>query len=149
MEISKELYKKIRNWVYASDDFNLINEVWTKLLNDKKINLERIMVEKESDCLDEDKLFANTIDETLAYINSLKKKGWTSIEERWSGYENNYFVACKAVLEDDNDYAERIGRKILNEEVRKEVLRREENERKKKEVKRLKDKIKEIEKSIK
>ena len=149
MEISKELYKKIRNWVYASDDFNLINEVWTKLLNDKKINLERIMVEKESDCLDEDKLFANTIDETLSYINSLKKDGWTSIEQKWCGYEDNYFVACKTVLEDDDDYAERVGRVILNEEVKKEALRREENERKKKEVKRLKDKIKEIEKSIK
>lgn len=149
MEISKELYKKIRNWVYASDDFNLINEVWTKLLNNKKINLERIMVEKESDCLDEEKLFANTIDETLAYINSLKKEGWTSIKERWSGYENNYFVACKTVLENNDDYAERVGREILNKEVEKEVLRREENERKKKEVKRLKDKINEIEKSIK
>lgn len=149
MEISKELYKKIRNWVYASDDFNLINEVWTKLLNNKKINLERIMVEKESDCLDEDKLFANTIDETLAYINSLKKDGWTSIEQKWCGYEDNYFVARKTVLEDDDDYAERVGRVILNEEVKKEVLRREGNERKKKEVKRLKDKIKEIEKSIK
>ena len=142
--MEKNLEKAIKDWVYASDDSKLIDEVWAKCLNDKKINLDRIMIEKESDCLDEDKLFADTIDETLAYINSLKKEGWTSIEQKWSGYEDNYFVACKTVLEDDDDYAKRIGRDILNEKVRIEVSRREEVDAKRKKIEALEDEIKKL-----
>ena len=142
--MDKKLERAIKDWVYESDDSNLIHNVWLRCLNDKNINLDRIMVEKESDCLDKDKLFANTIDETLAYINSLKSKGWTSIQEKWSGYEDNYFVACKTVLEDDDDYAKRIGREILNEEVKKEVRRREQDKAKQKKIAELEKELKKL-----
>jgi hypothetical protein len=76
--MDKKLEKQIKSWAYSSSDSNLIDRVWNEYA--KKHSLEKTIVRHESGCLDEDKLFANTIDETLAYIKSLKDKGWTCIE---------------------------------------------------------------------
>lgn len=58
--------------------------------------------------IDYGKLFAANIDDSIEYLKELKEAGWTSIDEEWSGYETNYFVACKYIKEPENVYKSRI-----------------------------------------
>lgn len=58
--------------------------------------------------IDDDKLFAANIDDSIKYLKELKEAGWTRIEEEWSGYETNYFVACKYIKEPEDAYKSRI-----------------------------------------
>lgn len=58
--------------------------------------------------IDYGKLFAANIDDSIEYLKELKEAGWTSIDEEWSGYETNYFVACKYINEPDDAYKSRI-----------------------------------------
>lgn len=64
---------------------------------------------KDEAGIDDDRLFArNGIDDSIKYLNELKEAGWTHIEERWTGYETNFFVAYKYVNEPDYIYKSRI-----------------------------------------
>lgn len=92
--------------------------------------------------IDYDKLFAANIDDSIKYLKELKEAGWTRIDEEWSGYEHNYFVACKYVKEPKDAYKERLEnlikgyipgileeeRKIREKEKMIEKLRKELNE---------------------
>lgn len=62
---------------------------------------------EHSEYIDEKNLFCE-IDEIIAFLTSLKKTGYTSIYQRWSGYEDNYFVAVKISDETDDEYHERL-----------------------------------------
>lgn len=69
---------------------------------------EPILNYREEITIDSDKLFAANIDDSIKYLKELKEAGWTRIEEEWSGYETNYFVACKYIKEPEDAYKSRI-----------------------------------------
>ena len=58
--------------------------------------------------IDYDKLFAANIDDSIKYLKELKEAGWIRIEEERSGYETNYFIACKYIKESEDAYKSRI-----------------------------------------
>ena len=58
--------------------------------------------------IDDDKLFTANINDSIKYRKELKEAGWARIDEEWSGYKTNYFVACKYVEEPDDAYKPRI-----------------------------------------
>lgn len=98
---------------------------------------------KDNLVINSDKLFAPTIDKSIKYLQELKNEGYTQIEEKWSGYEDNYFVASRYIMESKNDYKYRISKLIIEyvvsiqrqeEEINK---KRTELEAKKKELERL------------
>lgn len=144
-KIDEKLEKEIKDRVIASDDFDLIDRVWKKY---KETNaIEKETVEHQSSHLDKDKLFADSIDETIAYLQSLKKEGYQYIDEGWSGYEDNYFIAVKEELETDDEFVRRIGTD-LNLEVRSEKVRQMEIRRMQEEIARKKKEIQELERQI-
>ena len=69
---------------------------------------EPILNYREEITIDSDKLFSVNIDDSINYLLELKKDGWTGIDEKWSGYEDNYFVACKYIKEPEDAYKERL-----------------------------------------
>lgn len=80
--------------------------------------------------IEEDNIFCE-IDETIDFLTTLKKKGYTSIDQRWSGYEDNYFVAVKFSDETDSEYHKRLADTIthyiegyLKEDDEKELRKR-------------------------
>lgn len=107
---------------------------------------EPIFNYREEITIDSDKLFSKNIDDTIDYLLELKKDGWTGIDEEWSGYEDNYFVACKYIKEPDDAYKDRI-EKLIRDcipgilEDEKEIKEKEEMiEKLKKELNELKNK---------
>ena len=70
-----------------------------------EIPSEKMKIADDMD-IDTDKLFDVTIDEAIKYLQSLPKDA--ILEERWSGYEDNYFVASKYVEEGDESMSSRI-----------------------------------------
>ena len=91
--------------------------------------------------LDEDKLFGQTPSFISKYLSEYEQKfGEGTVEQRWSGYEDNYFVYQYKGVEDDNVIEGR-----LYEHVSKEV----DKYLKEKEKKLAKEKrIKELEKEL-
>lgn len=96
--------------------------------------------------IDNEKLFSKNIDDSIEYLKELKSLGWTRIKEEWSGYETNYFVACKYIKEPEDAYKYRLEnlikdyipgvlfdeRKIKEKEEMIEKLKKELNELKSK-----------------
>lgn len=74
---------------------------------------ERDAKYKDSICIDSDKLFALTIDESIKYLQEIKSKGYTQIEEKWCGYDDNYFVASRYTIEPEEKYEHRISSLII------------------------------------
>lgn len=97
--------------------------------------------EYKTEYLDEDKLFGQTPSFISKYLSEFEQKfGKGTVEQRWSGYEDNYFVYQYKGVEDEDVIEER-----LCEHVRKEV----EKYLKEKEKKLAKEKrIKELEKEL-
>ena len=100
---------------------------------------------REEITIDSDKLFSK-IDDSINYLLELKKDGWVGIDEAWSGYEDNYFVACKYIKEPDDVYKDRIEKLIKGYipgilEKEKKIKEKEEMiEKLKKELNELKSK---------
>lgn len=96
--------------------------------------------------IDDEKLFAKNIDDSIKYLKELKAAGWTRIVEEWPGCELNYFAACKYIKEPDDVYKSRLEnlvkdyipgvlfdeRKIMEKEKMIEKLKKELNELKSK-----------------
>ena len=107
---------------------------------------EPILNYREEITIDSDKLFAANIDDSINYLLELKKDGWVGIDEAWSGYETNYFVACKYIKEPEDAYKERIENLIkeyipnILEEEKKIKEKEEMIEKLKKELNELKNK---------
>ncbi len=107
---------------------------------------EPILNYREEITIDSDKLFAANIDDSINYLLELKKDGWVGIDEAWSGYEDNYFVACKYIKEPDVVYKDRIEKLIkgyipgILEEEKKIKKKEKMIEKLKKELNELKNK---------
>ena len=110
-------------------------------INDKSL-LEREIVNHPLE-IEEEKMFEVDIDESIKYLTTLKEMGYTSISQRWSGYESNYFEANQFGQETDDEYISRLY-EIITKEI--DGLKEEEEKARKdqKEIKRLEKRIREL-----
>ena len=149
MSYGKELEEKIkkliiRDWI-AEDDVCFFDEAVMRIKKHNDYVLERLMV-NHSKYISKDDLFTS-IGKMIKLLTSLKKDGYESISEEWSGYEDNYFVADKYEYETDDEYASRLSQ-IINNEI--DLIKDEQDEREKKllEIKMLETKLNSLKKNI-
>lgn len=113
----EEIKKQVFDWYSEEDKY--FDESFETVMN--TTHVKRKLVQRTFE-IERDKLFG-VIDNVVPFLMSLKEKGYVSIEERWSGYENNYFVAVKNGIENDEEYCERLA-KMVNT-VSKQIEERE------------------------
>ena len=126
--------ERVKNYYWGEDEF--FDESFNSCI--KTTSAKREMVEHTCD-VEKDDLFGN-IDSVIEYLKSLKLQGYVEIDERWSGYEDNYFVGVKNEEETDDEYYSRLG-KIVSKysmDIRK---RKEEEARKNKRIKELEEEL--------
>lgn len=90
--------------------------------------------------IEEKKLFDVDIDVLIKYLTNLKEMGYTSISQRWSGYEDNYFEADKFGQETDDEYISRLY-DIIIEEIYALKEKEEEARKDQEEIKRLEKRL--------
>ena len=143
IDLNSKIAKKIKcNICFHNDEYpNLGKKCYESFMQSNAKEQERKIVEH---CLgiDKDDLFDN-IDTTILFLKELKEKGFTRIEERWSGYEDNYLVAIKMEQEDDDEYSDRIALTI-QEIICKEEIKVDNERKKQKQIKELEKKIQEL-----
>ncbi len=101
----------------------------------------------EHTCEVEKDVLFDGIDKAIDCLKKLKEEGYTRIEERWYGYEDNYIVAIKTELETDEEYYPRIASLVSG--ASKTIERREAQRRTaKKRINELEDEIRRIKKNI-
>lgn len=112
----------------------------------KKNAADKRQIVEHADDVEKERLF-NNIDDVIAYLQSLKSQGYTNLDERWSGYEDNYIVACKNEIETNEDFFKRICKEAhtlaetySNEESKKKKIQAE-IKKKQKEIEELKKKL--------
>jgi len=92
-----------------SEDGKYFEEAFNQMMKTAQTN--RMIVTHEQE-IGPDNLFGN-IDKVISFLELLKREGYTEIEEKWCGYEDNYFVASKQEEETDGEYYLRLA-KITN-----------------------------------
>lgn len=110
-------------------------------IHDKSL-FERVIVNHPLE-IEEEELFNDDIKKTIKFITDLKEKGYTSITQYWSGYEDNYFRADKYELETDDEYVTRLYH-IVKEEIDGLKEKEEEARKYQEEIKRLEKRIREL-----
>ena len=113
----------------------------------RKIDTNRRKVVHEFE-LEKNYLVNDTIDNIIEYLKDLKEKGYDSIGEEWSGYEDNYFVAYKHDDEEtDEEYYKRLAHEADNlyDDIKNNLKKKEE---KINELNKLKGQIKNIENEL-
>lgn len=94
--------------------------------------MSKKLVTRELD-VDTNRLFGDSLGDTVAYLNEVKAQHpdkLLSLEEKWHGYEDNYFVFSYEELETDQEVADRMELKRREAE---EARRREDEERSRRE----------------
>lgn len=92
--------------------------------------------------VNEDKLFDVPIEDAINYLKTLNGKH--ILEQRWSGYEDNYFVAVYDDAENDDEYVYRISR-LASKELDKINKEAEEKRQKEAKIAQLKKELRELE----
>lgn len=112
----------------------------------KKNEADKRKIAEHTEDVEKEKLF-NNIDDAIAYLQTLKSQGYTNLEERWSGYEDNYIVAWKNEIETNEEFFKRICKEARtlantysNEESKKKQIQAE-IKKKQKEIEELKKKL--------
>lgn len=100
------LKKAVKEHYYEEDKF--FNKAYNAII--KTEDAKRQIVE-HAYAIEEQDLCCN-IDKAIKFLQSLKAQGYTEIEQRWLGYEDNYFVAIKKEEETDDEYYIRLGRLV-------------------------------------
>lgn len=134
----------IKEWL-SKEDAPFLDEAISRVEKRRDGDLSKHTVNHYK-WLDKRELFTS-IDEMIKLLASLKKEGYESISEGWSGYEDNYFVADKYELETDREYASRVF-SVVSVEIDSIKDELEEKDRKKKEIKRLEDEIRKLKKGM-
>lgn len=135
--MEKTLKENVRDYYCGEEEY--FDEAFDYVM--KTARTFRIKVEHTCD-IDNDDLF-DGIDKVIEYLKGLKSKGYTRIEERWSGYEDNYFVAIKNEEEDDNEYYRRLAK--LTDSASNVIEEREsEKAEKEKRIKELEAELKKL-----
>lgn len=93
--------------------------------------------------IEEKELFNDDIEKTIKFLTDLKEKGYTSISQYWSGYEDNYFRADKYELETDDEYTTRLYH-IVNKEIDSLIEKEEEARKDQEEIKKLEARIRQL-----
>lgn len=147
IDLNSNIAKEIEDNILFDDDYypNLSKKCYESFMQSNAREQERLIVEHSLD-VDCGYLFADDIDTTIKYLKELKEKGFTRIEERWYGYEDNYFVAIKMEQENDEEYVDRIAHTI-KEIIHKEEIRIDNERAKQKKIKELEKQIQELKKS--
>ena len=127
------------------EDKKYVDEAITNIIKRDASVFERIDKNRECD-VDEDMLFTD-IDSVIKYLNTLKKEGYTNIEQKWSSYEDNYFVATKIEKETDEEMYERFCHEI-EEEIEEIEKKLEIKEKKKEEMNALRNKMHKLQAEI-
>lgn len=135
---------KIRKNVveYLSEDYQIpkfdVDKIFCYYISDEDFTPRE---EYKTEYLDEDKLFGQTPSFISKYLSEFEQKfGKGTVEQRWSGYEDNYFVYQYKGVEDDETVENRIYKKVQKEVVK--YIRVEEQKLAKEK------KIKELEKEL-
>lgn len=140
-DMNKDLLEGVQKWCY-----NIISYTdLVKIL--RKIDTNRHKVVHEF-TLEKNYLVNDTIDNIIEYLKDLKEKGYDSIGEEWSGYEDNYFVAYKHGDEEtDEEYYKRLAQEVddLYVDMISNMKKREE---KINELNKLKEQIRNIENEL-
>ena len=112
----------------------------------KKNEADKREIVTHVDDVEKERLF-NNIDDAIEYLETLKSRGYTNLEERWSGYEDNYIVAWKNELETNEEFFKRIckeantlAERYSNENAEKKKIQAE-IKKKQKEIEELKKKL--------
>ena len=137
--IRKELISDMfETYEYLGITRDTVTSVIDRTLSDDDYNAKSIR--KEND-ISSDMLFGKSVADVCTYLKSLETKyGKGTLEEKWSGYEDNYFVYEYDSVEDKDEIYSR-----LREVVEEAVLR--EKDRMKAEKERL-DKIARLEREL-
>ena len=101
-DTNDNLKKKVHGYYTGEDEF--FDEAYKYIMS--TFPTARQIVEHTCD-VEKDDLFVG-IDKAIDCLKKLKEKGYTRIEERWPGYEDNVIVAIKMELETDEEYYRRI-----------------------------------------
>lgn len=79
----------------------------------EKFESNRLIITARVAYVEEEDLFDKPIEETIAFLERYKGKGYR-LAQQWSGYEDNYFAIEESRFENDEEYAKRLG-KLTNE----------------------------------
>ena len=143
IELKSKLAKNIWSYCHEYPNEAVSRKVFEKYLAEnnppREIAEKTIYIEKEE-------LFADSIDKTISFLEGLKKDGYKSIRERWSGYEDNYFEAVKLQIEDDDMFSQRIAG-VINDLIKQENKRLESERIKNEKIKKLQAEIDKIKNS--
>lgn len=131
---------EFENCGYSEHVLKRVIETLKKNAADKRQIVEHVEdVEKE-------RLF-NNIDDAIEYLETLKSRGYKNLDERWSGYEDNYIVAWKNEIETNEEFFKRICKEAhtlaetySNDEYKKKKIQAE-IKKKQKEIDELKKKL--------
>ena len=108
--------------------------------------MEPIQVDHSTD-IEVSALFCE-IDKAIEYLNDLKKQGFQRIDQCWSGYEDNYFVASKRELETESEFVHRVECALQKVDI--ELDDKEERERiRKKRIAELQEELSSLKKGVK
>ena len=121
-----------------------IDKALSRIAKNNSSELVRLRVNRDEE-IKESKLFDVSINDAIKYLKTFD--GNLILEQRWSGYEDNYFVATKADVENNEEYVYRLSR-VIARELNK--MRKEEKElaRKREELSRLKSEITKLERTL-
>lgn len=135
--MEKTLKEEVRDYYYGEEEY--FDEAFDHAMKTAPTN--RQYVEHTCD-IDTDDLF-DGIDRVIEKLKSLKARGYTRIEQRWSGYEDNYFVAIITELENDSEYCRRLAKLTIcaSENIARREYKKAEN---KKRIKELEDELKRL-----
>lgn len=141
----KELAKKVENY-YDYDDRGKKYIEKALIAMSQSTSCEEVirMKTEHTDFINEEDLFCG-IDKAIAYLTSLKEKGYTSIEQRWSGYEDNYFIAIKISDESDIEYYKRLA-DAVKPYIKKFLKEDDEKKARKERIKQLQKELQQLKK---
>jgi hypothetical protein len=108
IEDMKDLKRNV--WDYYTGYDDLFDDAYSYVMEHNKGILNKIDVKRTKEISKED-LFGD-IDNVISFLKSLKKDGYNEIDEKWSGYEDNYFQAEKYTKETDEEFYSRIAYKV-------------------------------------
>lgn len=102
-KIKEELINNLKERYHDHIFFNISD---IKRIVDKipESDFTPISIEKDIDA-DEDKLFDKNVSDVINYLSLYKDY---KLCQRWNGYEDNYFVFSKKVVETENDIFNRL-----------------------------------------
>lgn len=121
--VSKDLIRNelindmFETYEYFGITREIVVSVMEKTLSDDDYNAKSIRKQIE---ISHDMLFGKSIEDVCTYLKSLEAKyGKGTVEEIWSGYEENYFVYEYDSIEDKDEIYSRLS-KVMYEAILKE-----------------------------